>query len=379
MIRLGILGGGQLGYMLSQAGLGLGIDLRFLDPDPAAPCRIFRGFRQGDFRSYSDVLDFAKSCDILTIEIENVSLRALETLENQILDHGIGCAIYPRTISLRIAKDKLLQKQFFREQGLPTSDFDLLHQEKLATTHWPKVIKAREGGYDGRGVKIVQSEAQALAFLNGSNWDNYFIEDFVSTAKEIAIVAARNSLGEMDFFPVTEMVFDNRTNMLDGLFCPANVLPEIDSQARHIAEEVLIGLDYVGVLAIEMFLDKENKLWINEIAPRVHNSGHHTIEACVTSQFEQHLRAILGWPLGDTTLNRPAAMFNLVGEEGFEGVAKYEGLSAVLGEKDVYPHIYGKEITKPFRKMGHITCLGKSVDDALTKAQKAKSKMRVIA
>jgi len=355
--KIGILGGGQLGRMLIQAAIDLDIKIKVLDPDNNAPCKsIAHEFVKGDFNDFQTVLDFGQDCDFITIEIENVNLEALEALETK------GKKVYPQPSILRKIKDKRIQKQFFEDNKLPTAKFKLIeNKSKISTTEWntPFVNKIGEGGYDGKGVQIIRNENDyAKAFDRPS-----LIEELVDFEKELAVVAARSENGEIKCFPVVEMVFHPEANLVEYLFSPALISKELEEKAIALAEQTIKAFGIVGLLAVEMFLTKAGELLINEVAPRPHNSGHHTIKANLVSQFEQHLRAILNLPLGDTNqISSSAAMVNILGAEGYEGEAYYEGMEKLLSLTGIHPFLYGKALTKPFRKMGHVTVIDSDFD-----------------
>jgi 5-(carboxyamino)imidazole ribonucleotide synthase len=355
--KIGILGGGQLGRMLIQAAIDLDIKIKVLDPDNNSPCKsIAHEFVKGDFNDFQTVLDFGQDCDFITIEIENVNLEALEALETK------GKKVYPQPSILRKIKDKRIQKQFFEDNKLPTAKFKLIeNKSKISTTEWntPFVNKIGEGGYDGKGVQIIRNENDyAKAFDRPS-----LIEELVDFEKELAVVAARSENGEIKCFPVVEMVFHPEANLVEYLFSPALISKELEEKAIALAEQTIKAFGIVGLLAVEMFLTKAGELLINEVAPRPHNSGHHTIKANLVSQFEQHLRAILNLPLGDTNqISSSAAMVNILGAEGYEGEAYYEGMEKLLSLTGIHPFLYGKALTKPFRKMGHVTVIDSDFD-----------------
>lgn len=348
---IGILGGGQLGKMLLQAGIDLHLDFRVLDPSPEAPCRhIAAGFTLGDFADYETVMRFGENCDLLTIEIEHVHADALEALRDQ------GKTVYPSPEIIRLVQDKRKQKQFYLDHGLPTAPFTLVSGKsevaQMVDT-FPKVYKSGKAGYDGRGVQVLRSPEDLVQAFDAAG----LVEDWVPFEKEIAIIVARNPQGEIDTFPAVEMVFHPVHNLVEYLISPADLPPSILSQAKAIAHSLAEKISLVGVLAVEMFVTRDHEVLINEVAPRPHNSGHHTIRACLTSQYEQHLRAILGLPLGATDLLCPAAMVNMLGAPGQNGSATYPGLAELLALPGVYPFLYGKAETRPYRKMGHITLL----------------------
>ena len=363
--KLGVLGGGQLGRMLIQSAIDLNLDVWVLDPDENAPCKhIATHFQQGGLKDYDTVYNFGKQCDLVTIEIENVNTDALKRLQEE------GIRVYPEPQVIELIQDKREQKAFYEARGIPTADFVLTDDREGVRQHanmLPAVHKLGKEGYDGRGVqKITTSEELDKAFDAPG-----LLEKLIDFEKEIAVIVARNEQGEMKTFPPTEMVFHPEYNLVEYLFAPADISEQIATDADALAKRVIEQLDMTGLLAVEMFLTKEGKLLVNEVAPRTHNSGHHSIEANVTSQFEQHLRAILNMPLGDTSTKMPAAMVNLLGEDGFTGLARLEGLEGTLAIEGAKVHLYGKKLTKPFRKMGHITI----VDQDLTKL---KEKVRLV-
>jgi 5-(carboxyamino)imidazole ribonucleotide synthase len=368
---LGILGAGQLGKMLAQAASPWDLRLRMLDPSPQAPAsHLCASFVAGDFRDFQTVLDFGKTCDVLTIEIEQVNADALTELE------AAGVNVYPQPSVLKIIQDKGLQKQFFVEKNLPTSAFSLYdgpEAVRAATPPLPSVQKTRTEGYDGRGVKMLRKSEDFDALLQGP----CLIEDAVEIQVELAVIAARSPSGEINTYDPVEMSFHPEANLVEFLAAPARISPEQASEARALAEATIDAFGLVGLLAVEMFLDTNGNLIINEVAPRPHNSGHHTIEACVTSQYQQHLRAILDLPLGDTRLRSPAVMLNVLGAEGFSGPVMYEGVEHVLSTSSAYLHLYGKSETRPFRKMGHMTVLGDSLEEAIAKARALQPLLKV--
>jgi 5-(carboxyamino)imidazole ribonucleotide synthase len=352
--KLGILGGGQLGRMLIQAGIDFDIYIKTLDPDPEAPCKyIAHEFHQGDFKDYQTVLDFCQDCDVITIEIENVNLEALEELE------ASGKHVFPQPAILRKIKNKRLQKQFFIDNQLPTAPFKLAENAFDVALHKPPFVnKVAEGGYDGHGVQIIRNRDEMWKAFGEPS----LIERLVDFDKELAVVTARNEKGEVVSYPVVEMVFHPEANLVEYLFSPANISEELAQKAKELAEKTAHAFGIVGLLAVEMFLTKDGEILINEVAPRPHNSGHHTLKANAVSQFEQHLRAILGLPLGDTSALSLSAMVNILGAEGHSGPAIYEGMEKVLAVPGVHPFLYGKAMTKPFRKMGHVSILDSDFD-----------------
>jgi 5-(carboxyamino)imidazole ribonucleotide synthase len=369
--RLGILGGGQLGRMLIQEAINYNISISILDPDADAPCKnICDYFEVGSLGDYETVYQFGKNLDLLTIEIEKVNIEALEDLEKK------GVIVYPQPRIIRLIQDKGLQKQFFKENDIPTSHFQLFNsreQLKAANIHFPFIQKLRRDGYDGKGVKKI-ADANDLdeAFDKPS-----LVEKLIDFEKEIAVIVARNEDGEMTTFPMVEMDFNPQVNLVEFLISPSEYHFDIQQMAENIAKQIASSLKIVGILAVEMFLTKDHQILVNELAPRPHNSGHQTIEGNYTSQFEQHLRAIFNLPLGDTRCITNAIMINLLGEEGYEGIAEYEGLEEILKKDGVYVHLYGKKFTKPFRKMGHITIIDENRENAIEKAKFVKQHIKV--
>jgi len=369
---IGVLGGGQLGMMMIEAANKIGVLVHCLDPNPAAPCaEIATTFTVGDFNNYDDVYQFGKDKKVLTIEIENVNIEALEVLEQE------GVKVYPQPAVLKIIKDKGVQKQFYVDLNIPTAPFQLI-EGKTALIEldlaYPFVQKLRVGGYDGKGVQVIRNKEELACAFDAPS----VIESMIDFEKEISIIVARNVSGQLAVFPAVECEFSKEANLVEFQFSPANIAKEIEQKAIEIASSIIQSLELVGILAVEFFLTKDGKLLVNEIAPRTHNSGHHTIECCETSQFEQHLRAVLNLELGSTRLVCPAAMVNLLGEPTYNGLAYYEGLADVEKMSGVFVHLYGKEKTSPNRKMGHVTILGKSMEEIKAKAALVKSGLRCI-
>ncbi|MEX2593017.1 MAG: 5-(carboxyamino)imidazole ribonucleotide synthase [Anditalea sp.] len=368
---LGILGGGQLGRMVIQAAINYNIDIHILDPDANAPCKsIAQQFTQGKLTDFDTVYNFGKNCDILTIEIEHINTEALAKLEQE------GKKVFPQPHIIKMIQDKRKQKQFYLDNGIPTAEF-ILTDDKAAVRanigFLPAVHKLGTEGYDGRGVQVIREEADLDMAFEAPG----LLEKLVDFNKEIAVIVARNEKGELRAFPPVECAFHPVANLVEFLFSPAETNDTINKKAIEVAEKVIKKLDMVGILAVEMFVTKEGEILVNEIAPRPHNSGHHTIEANFTSQFEQHLRAVMNMPLGDTGIKTPAAMVNLLGEEGYTGEAIVEGLDEAMREKGVYVHLYGKKITKPFRKMGHVTILEENPEKLKTKAKRIKDSIKI--
>lgn len=368
-LHIGLLGGGQLGRMLLQQAINLNLNISVMDPDKQAPCRhLVKTFKQGSLTDYEAVYAFGKDKDLITIEIENVNIEALKALEKE------GKTVYPQASIIELIQDKGAQKMFYQRHSIPTSDFFLIeNKEQIGkyASYFPFFQKLRRGGYDGRGVvKLVNPHQIEKAFDAPS-----VLERLVDFEKELSVIVARNASGDIKTFPVVECEFNPQANLVEFLFSPASIKKNIEKEAEAIAARVAEKLGIIGILAVEMFLTKDGKILVNEIAPRPHNSGHQSIEGNATSQFEQHLRAILNLPLGDTSITRPSVMVNLLGEFGHEGPAVYEGLEEVLQFKGVYVHLYGKANTKAFRKMGHVTL----VDEDLAKAkQKARMVQRTL-
>ena len=372
-LQLGILGGGQLGRMLIQEAINYNVNIHILDPDKNAPCRkLCNHFECGSLGDYDTVYNFGKGLDMITIEIEKVNVDALERLEDE------GVLVYPQSRVIRLIQDKGLQKQFFKQNDIPTAAFQLMsNKEALANTllRLPYVQKLRRDGYDGKGVKMIRTaEDLATAFEEPS-----LVEEIVDFEKEIAVIVARNDRGEVKTFPMVEMEFNAQANLVEFLVSPSTYSFEIQQQAEELAKKIANDLQIVGLLAVEMFLTKKGEILVNELAPRPHNSGHHTIEGNYTSQFGQHLRAIFNLPLGNTEARANAVMINLLGEDGYEGLAKYEGVEEVLGLDGVYVHLYGKKYTKPFRKMGHVCIVHQDRETAIANARKVQEILRVIA
>ena len=373
---LGILGGGQLGKMLLSETLKYDIRTIVLDPSAEAPARFgCHAFFQGDLMDYDTVYQFGKQADLLTFEIENVNVDALERLEQE------GVKVYPTPASLRIIQDKGAQKAFYKAHGIPTAPFEVFDSPTLlaaavAEGRWtyPFVWKSTRFGYDGNGVKIVRNLQDLHALPEGP----CIAEECAEIDKELAVIVARSPKGEVVTYPVVEMEFHPEANQVEYVLCPARIAETISSQARKVALQVAEAFGSIGLLAVELFLTKGGEIWVNEVAPRPHNSGHYSIEASYTSQFEQHLRAILDLPLGSTESKVAGVMVNLVGAEGYAGDVIYEHIEDVLSLPGVTPHIYGKRQTRPFRKMGHITITHPDIEQARSLAQKVKKTIKVI-
>jgi len=362
--KIGILGGGQLGKMLTLAAQNWDVQTWILDANKDFPAgSSCNHFVEGDFKNYDDVMTFGKNKDVLTVEIESVNVEALLELQKQ------GKKIHPSPQALQIIRDKGIQKQFYADHNLPTSSFELFENEheirqalENGDLKFPFVQKARTGGYDGRGVAVIKNEADWSKILPVKS----VVEPLVDIKRELAVIVARNESGEVKSFPVVEMEFNPDANLVEFLFCPSSVSKDLEEQCYKIAEETIEAFDMCGLLAVELFQTTDDQILINEVAPRPHNSGHHTIDANVTSQFQQHLRAILNLPLGNTDLKIPAVMVNLLGVDGFTGDAIYENLDQCMRVEGAKFHFYGKKITKPFRKMGHATVVNKDLEKAKT-------------
>lgn len=369
--RLGILGGGQLGKMLIQSCADYNVKAIVLDQDESVPAAsLAYALQKGSFKEYEDVKQLATQVDLLTIEIEHVNLEALREAERN------GILVYPQPNVLEIIQDKGKQKQFYYEQGIPTSDFELIehYQDIEQYRHLlPAFQKSRRAGYDGKGVRHIPT---AAAIKQGFEVPSV-LEQKVDFTKELSVIVARNPQGEMEAYPPVELSFHPDQNLVEFLSAPAEITPEIEQKAISIAKDTAEKLGVVGLLAVEQFLDEGGNIFVNEVAPRPHNSGHHTIEANQTSQYEQHLRAIFGLPLGSTDLITPAVMVNLLGNPEEYGQPYYAGLEEALAIKGVHPHIYGKPQTKPFRKMGHVTITDKNLDEAKQKARHIKDLLKV--
>jgi 5-(carboxyamino)imidazole ribonucleotide synthase len=370
--RLGVLGGGQLGRMLIQSAMNYDVHIYSMDISRSAPCgRLAHDFTEGDINNYEDVIAFGKDKDVLTVEIEHVNVDALEALEKT------GVKVFPQPHVLRLIQDKGLQKEFYEKNDIPTAAYKFISNKnelKEAVDFFPAMQKLRKGGYDGKGVcKINDIKEVEKGFEEPS-----ILEKLIDFEKELSVIVARNEKGEVNSFPLVECEFSPTLNLVEFLFSPANVSQEIEQEAQKIGKEIIEKLDMVGLLAVELFLTKDGKLLVNEVAPRTHNSGHHTIECNYTSQFEQHLRAITNQTLGDTSIRTPGVMVNLLGEKDHKGPAVYEGLDKIIENSGVYVHLYGKAETKPHRKMGHVTIISESIEKAKTKARFVQNTLKII-
>jgi 5-(carboxyamino)imidazole ribonucleotide synthase len=374
--KLGILGGGQLGKMLLYDTRKFDIYTSVLDASNQAPCKIACDeFHLGDLMDYDDVYNFGKQVDVLTFEIENVNTNALEALEKE------GIKVYPSSKTLKIIQNKAKQKLFYRDHDIPTADFsrfayaseilDAIHNGGLK---FPFVWKSAQFGYDGNGVKIVRTEADLKDLPNVE----CITEDMIPFKNELAVIVARNSNGDVATYPVVEMEFHPEANQVEYVICPARIDEKVAKKAVDVALKVSNAFSHVGLLAVEMFQTKDDNILVNEVAPRPHNSGHHTIESSFTSQFEQHLRAILNLPLGKTDSKVGGIMVNLVGAEGYKGNVVYQNIEDIMKMPGVTPHIYGKKQTRPFRKMGHVTIVNEDLNKARKIAEEVKNTIKVI-
>lgn len=374
--KLGILGGGQLGKMLLYDTRKFDIYTCVLDPSDEAPCKIAcNEFTKGDLMDYDTVVAFGRKVDTLTIEIENVNVDALETLERE------GKTVYPSSKTLRTIQNKAKQKLFYVDNDIPTADFvrfayvseieDAIDNGGLQL---PFVWKAAQFGYDGTGVKVIRSKHD----LKDLNEGECLAEVMIPFKNELAVIVSRNASGEVKTYPVVEMEFHPEANQVEYVICPARIHTSVALKAQELALKVSKAFDHVGLLAVEMFQTKDDAILVNEVAPRPHNSGHHTIESSYTSQFEQHLRCILNLPLGKTESKVAGVMVNLVGAEGHNGNVVYQNIESIMHMEGVTPHIYGKKQTRPFRKMGHVTIVNEDLNNARSIAEKVKKSINVI-
>lgn len=375
--KLGILGGGQLGKMLLFDTRKFDIQTYVLDPSDEAPCKIAcNHFFQGDLMDFETVYNFGKKVDVLTFEIELVNLEALEKLENE------GKKVYPSPKTLKLIQNKGIQKNFYLEHNIPTAPAKTFKNLKKlvidiveSKLNMPFVWKCTEFGYDGNGVKIIKTLQDVENLPNVE----CIAEKMVPFKNELAVIVCRNPSGEIKTYPVVEMEFHPEANQVEYVICPARIDEKVAAKARAIALEVSEKFNHVGLLAVEMFQTQDDEILVNEVAPRPHNSGHYSIEASYTSQFENHLRAILNLPLGNTDSKVAGIMVNLTGAEGFSGDVIYENIETILGWNGVTPHIYGKKQTRPFRKMGHVTIVNEDIKEARRIAEDVKNTIRVIA
>lgn len=376
--KLGILGGGQLGKMLLHDTQKLDIQTYVLDPSEEAPCKIgCNQFFQGDLMDFDTVYNFGKKVDVLTFEIELVNLDALTQLEEE------GLPVYPSPKTLKLIQNKGVQKDFYTQHNIPTAPYQRFENlenlkseinNQQSTLQLPFVWKCTEFGYDGNGVKVVRQASDLDELPNVE----CIAEAMIPFKNELAVIVCRNPSGEIKTYPVVEMEFHPEANQVEYVICPARIDEEVAQKARAIALNVSQQFNHVGLLAVEMFQTENDDIIVNEVAPRPHNSGHYSIEASYTSQFENHLRAILNLPLGNTDSKVAGIMVNLVGEAGFSGNVIYENIEKIVGWSGVTPHIYGKKQTRPFRKMGHVTIVNENVNEARKIAEQVKNTIRVI-
>ena len=374
--KLGILGGGQLGKMMLYDTRKYDIQTYVLDASPEAPCKIACDvFEQGDLMDFDTVVNFGRKVDVLTFEIELVNVDALEQLESE------GKKVYPSSATLRKIQDKGVQKQFYAEKGIPTADFTVYTEkdeltEALVRKEWdyPFVWKSCTGGYDGKGVSVIREEEDLIPLPE----DACLAEKMIPFKNELAVIVARNVSGEVKTYPVVEMEFHPEANQVEYVICPARIEDHVAEKARAVAKKVSESFEHVGLLAVEMFQTEDDEILVNEVAPRPHNSGHYSIEASFTNQFEQHLRAILDLPLGETESKVGGVMVNLVGDENHEGQVHYQNIGKIMQMPGVTPHIYGKKQTRPFRKMGHVTIVNKDLGEARRIAEEVKKEIKVI-
>jgi len=369
-LKLGIIGGGQLGKMLLQVTSRYNINSKILDPSNDSPCKnLCNEFFLGDLMDHDAVYEFGKKCDLITYEIEHVNTKALEKLESE------GIDIFPKPSTLKIIQNKSIQKKFFVKNNIPTAKYrffksisDFLEFSKNKNIDFPCVWKKTKFGYDGYGVKKIKS----LNEITNLPDSEFIIEDYVPFKKELATTVVRNKSGQIEIFPMVEMIFNSNSNQVEYVLCPAQIDKEVVEKARAIALNVANAFENIGLLTVEMFMTKDNQILVNEVAPRPHNSAHYSIEACISSQFDQHIRSILNLPLGCSKPNSYAVMVNLVGEEGQTGSVSYSGIEKAMQNNNVSIHIYGKSKTKPNRKMGHVTVLDTNLENGLEVAKSIK-------
>ena len=373
--KIGIIGGGQLGKMILDETNKIDLEVSILDPNKNSPCKnLTKNFIQGDFNDFDTVLNFGLAHDIISYEIEHINVDALDELVSK------GIEVQPSPEILRIIQDKNLQKSFFKENNFPTSDFsyfnsknDLLNSFKKSNLSFPCVWKKTKFGYDGFGVKILNTKNDFSKLPDAE----MIIEDLIEFKKELSVIVAVNKKGDIKEYETVEMEFNPDSNQVEFVISPANISENINRNAKKIAYELAKKINLIGLLAVEMFLTNDDKILINEIAPRPHNSGHFSIDACPTSQFKQHINSIMNFELGETSHQNCAVMLNLVGGNSHTGEVKYENLDLVKNQKNVYIHIYGKKITRPNRKMGHVTVICDNFASAYKKAKEIKEIIKV--
>ncbi len=368
-LKLGIIGGGQLGKIMSQKAKKMGFHVTILDPTFNCPAaQVSDKHIMGGFHDKEKLEQLVQETDVTTFELEHVDTSILKEL----FDHGH--IIHPSPYIIELIQNKYEQKKLLDQKGIPVPAYkNVENDEDLASFGFPVIQKAKMGGYDGKGVQMLKSEADLTKRLTTES----FIEELVDIDKELAVIVARNIEGQTKCYPVVEMLFDDRTNICDSVMAPARISKEVEEKSIEVSVKSIEALEGVGIFAVELFLTKQGKVLVNEIAPRPHNSGHYTVEACATSQFEQIIRAVTNLPLGSTKLISPAVMINLLGEEGYEGEPFIDGIHEALEIPELSFHFYGKTFTKPFRKMGHVTVLDDDIDKALEKAMKAKDILKI--
>ncbi|WP_018675082.1 5-(carboxyamino)imidazole ribonucleotide synthase [Riemerella columbina] len=368
-MKIAILGGGQLGRMLIQEALKYDDQFYTLDPNDQCSCATISHFTQGDFNDYQTVLDFGKDKDVVSIEIEHINADALEALEQQ------GIKVIPNAKIIKTIQQKTVQKEFYKKYQIPSPDFQIISKASEANFPLPFVQKLDTGGYDGKGVQVIKTQDDLKNLWDAPS----VLESLVDIDKELSVIIAKNESGEVKTFPVTEMVADPKLNLLDFNICPANINAEVQKQIDKIVEKFIKAADSAGLFAIELFLDKEGKVWVNETAPRLHNSGHQSQEGNYNSQFEQFYRVLKNLPLANTDAKGYSGMLNLVGEEGASGAVEYQGIEAVLERPNTYIHLYGKADTKPGRKMGHINIVAEDRAELLKQLVEVKNMVKVTA
>lgn len=367
-MKIGILGGGQLGRMLIQEALKYDDEWFTLDPAKDAPCHAISNFTEGNFDDFDTVLNFGKGKDVVSIEIEHVNVDALYELRE------CGIKVIPSPEIIQIIQQKILQKEFYLKHDIPSPEFQIIQNTSEANFPLPFVQKMNAGGYDGKGVQVIRTDEDLKKLWNVPS----VLESLVDIEKELSVIVAINENGETKTFPVTEMVADPKLNLLDFNICPAHISENVEQQIQQIVTKFIKAANSPGLFAIELFLDKKDEVWVNETAPRLHNSGHQTQEGNSNSQFEQLYRVLKNLPLADTDAFGFSGMLNLVGEENFSGKVKYEALDEVLKLPKTYVHLYGKTATKPGRKMGHINILANSRKELLEKLIHVKSLVKVV-
>ena len=372
MLKVGILGGGQLGRMLLQAAANYNVETHVLENDDECPAaHLCRYFIKGDIRDFDTVYNFGKPLDAITIEIENVNIDALFKLEEE------GIKIYPKPSVLKIIKNKAFQKRYYSEHNIPTAEYAILQSKSEIDNHrhlLPAVQKLAEGGYDGKGVLMIDEPAM----VNNGFDTHSVLEKRIRVKKEIAQIVAIDQNGKTSLYPPVEMVFNKDLNLLDYQLCPADISRDVLWKIEAISISLVRNFNSAGLFAVELFLDQNDEVFVNETAPRVHNSGHHTVEAHYSSQFDMLWRIILSYPMGNTKYLSPSVMINIIGGEGYTGEPKYVGINEVLQIENTYVHLYGKLLTKPGRKMGHVTILGNEKQDLVHKANKIKQNLSVV-